>query len=92
MILCYYAHFVHSVQRMQRNLSIIYEFLFFFQVIECLRSSTDPSLQLESVELAPEHQIPGLQLFRQLNIKASRKQVLPIVRCAAECIVKHCQM
>lgn len=61
------------------------------EVIECLRSSTDPALELESVELASEHQIPGLQLFRQLNIKASRKQVLPIVRCAAECVVKHCQ-
>ncbi|GFG35397.1 hypothetical protein Cfor_10127 [Coptotermes formosanus] len=61
------------------------------EVIEWLKRSTDPALELEAVELAPPHQIPGLQLFRQLNIKVSRKQVLPIVRCAAESLVKQCQ-
>ncbi|XP_023708607.1 exopolyphosphatase PRUNE1 isoform X2 [Cryptotermes secundus] len=61
------------------------------EVIKCLMNSTDPALQLESFEVASENHIPGLQLFRQLNAKASRKQVLPIVRCAAECIVKRCQ-
>jgi hypothetical protein len=61
-------------------------------MIKYLRSCTDPALQLESVALTPERQVPGLHLFRQLNIKASRKQVLPIVRCAAECIVGHCQV
>ncbi|XP_069670607.1 exopolyphosphatase PRUNE1-like isoform X1 [Periplaneta americana] len=50
------------------------------KLVECLKSSTDPVLQLEDVS----NLIPGLQLFKQLNVKASRKQVLPVVR---ECVV-----
>jgi inorganic pyrophosphatase/exopolyphosphatase len=61
------------------------------KVAEQLKCSTDPALQLEAVELAPPHRIPGLQLFRQLNTKASRKQVLPIVRRAAESLKKRCE-
>ncbi|XP_021921029.1 exopolyphosphatase PRUNE1 isoform X2 [Zootermopsis nevadensis] len=61
------------------------------ELVTCLRTSTDPALQLEPVEVATQHQVPGLQLFRQLNVKASRKQVLPIVRCAAEFALKHCR-
>lgn len=61
------------------------------EVTEQLKCSTDPALRLEAVELVPPHQISGLQLFRQLNIKASRKQVLPIVRRAAESLEKRCE-
>jgi hypothetical protein len=72
-----------------KNLFITLEVV--FQVTEWLKCSTDPALQLEAVQLAPPHQISGLQLFRQLNVKASRKQVLPIVRCVAESLKKLCE-
>ena len=84
-----FVHFIAIVQREHKNLFITLEVV--FQVAERLKCSNDPALQLEAVELAPPHQISGLQLFRQLNAKASRKQVLPIVRCAAESLKKPCE-
>ncbi|KAJ9575630.1 hypothetical protein L9F63_007491, partial [Diploptera punctata] len=50
------------------------------QMVSCLMKSRDPELLLEVVET----QVPGLQLFNQLNVKASRKQILPVVKHAAQ--------
>lgn len=52
-------------------------------VLGPLTSSTDPDLQLEEVL---DHGVSPMRLFRQGNVKATRKQIAPIVSKAAICM------
>ncbi|XP_066996498.2 exopolyphosphatase PRUNE1 [Anabrus simplex] len=54
------------------------------QLIEHLKKSSSPSLLLEPLHSV----IPGLTLFKQGNIKASRKEIVPLVKTATESIEK----